>query len=121
MYDLYWSANSVSRSDMALSKSCASMAADTALVSRTASMSGLRTILFSVMAMKHVLVSGVASSTALTASTPCSVPNMRSYATAVPPRCTWPSVVIRVSSASPFLSARSAFNISQVILAPCLS
>ena len=45
-------------------------------------------------------VSGVASSTALTASTPCKVDNCRSYAHALPPLCTCPRVVIRVSSFS---------------------
>lgn len=77
-YDLYWSENSVSRSDMAFSKSLASTALATSLVSCTAFMSGFLIILFSRIAMKHVSVSGVASRTALTASTPWRVASMRS-------------------------------------------
>ena len=78
MKELYCSSNSASRSDIAISKSCRSIALATSFVSRTACMRGFLAILFSVIAMKHVGVSGVASRTALTASTPCNVPSILS-------------------------------------------
>lgn len=74
------------------------MASATSLVDCTASIRGFRMILFSRTAINLEGVSGVASSTALTASTPCKVDNCRSYAHALPPLCTCPRVVIRVSS-----------------------
>ncbi|KAH3667371.1 hypothetical protein OGAPHI_003020 [Ogataea philodendri] len=83
---------------MASSNFLAAIDDDTLLVSFTASISGLRTILPSRMPIIGDGVSGVFSRTARTASTPCNVASILSNATAVPPRWTWPSVVILVSS-----------------------
>jgi len=97
LYACQYSANSASRRLMARSKSFVAMASATSWVCFTASNRGLRSILFSTMQMTGLGVSGVASSTAFTASAPCRVESIRSYAQAVPPRWTWPRVVILVS------------------------
>jgi hypothetical protein len=59
--------------DIAFVKSFAAIASATARVIATASMSGTRVILFSLTPIMYEGVSGVASISALTASSPCSV------------------------------------------------
>lgn len=103
---------------IALSKSWASIALATSFVSITACISGLRTILFSMMAMKGVGVDGVASRTAFTASIPCRVDSIRSYAQAFPPLWTCPRVETLVSMPSFVLSASKSLTSFAVILVP---
>jgi hypothetical protein len=55
-------------------------------------MSGCRVILFSWIPMTGDGVDAVDERTASTASAPCRVARMRSYATGLPPRWVWPTV-----------------------------
>ena len=72
------STNSLSRNPIAFLKSLASIASATCFVNLTASINGLLQILFSIIPIIGDGVSGVDSKTALTASTPCKVANIRS-------------------------------------------
>lgn len=76
------------------------MAFCTSLVICTHSMRGSRTDWFPERLTTQAGVSGVASSSAITASMPILLLRMRSNAEGVPPLCTWPSTVTRVSKPS---------------------
>lgn len=70
------------------------------LTTCTHSMRGSRTDWFPDRLTTQAGVSGVASSSAITASMPILLLRMRSKAEGVPPRCTWPRTVTRVSKPS---------------------